>query len=100
MRNSPGYCDCSKEKNNKNPTYFVSEQKYWAKDIIFLVTDGEQLGAHAWLDAYHGHEKGDVLHSGSLDARAGVIQAAFNLEMHSFDIGRLTLLLILHSTLT
>ncbi|KAI8432935.1 hypothetical protein MSG28_013837, partial [Choristoneura fumiferana] len=29
-------------------------QKYWAKDIIFLVTEHEQLGMQAWLEAYHG----------------------------------------------
>jgi glycosylphosphatidylinositol transamidase len=27
---------------------------YWAKDIIFLVTEHEQLGMQAWLEAYHG----------------------------------------------
>lgn len=67
---------------------FARRQKYWAKDIVFLITDGEQLGMHAWLDAYHGHDKGDTLHSGSLEARAGVIQAAINLEIQSFDIGK------------
>lgn len=46
---------------------------------------------HAWLDAYHGHDKEGVLQTGSLDARAGVIQAAFNLEMQSFDIGEIIL---------
>lgn len=33
-------------------------QKYWAKDIIFLVTEHEQLGVQAWLDAYHGTMSG------------------------------------------
>jgi GPI-anchor transamidase subunit GAA1 len=33
---------------------FVPAQKYWAKDIIFLVTEHEQLGMQAWLEAYHG----------------------------------------------
>lgn len=32
---------------------FFRRQKYWAKDIIFLVTDHEQLGVQAWLEAYH-----------------------------------------------
>lgn len=27
---------------------------YWAKDIIFLITEHEQLGMQAWLEAYHG----------------------------------------------
>ena len=26
----------------------------WSKDIIFLVSDGYEDGAQAWLDAYHG----------------------------------------------
>ncbi|KAJ0171607.1 hypothetical protein K1T71_013157 [Dendrolimus kikuchii] len=38
---------------------FARPQKYWAKDIIFLITEHEQLGMQAWLEAYHG------LHSGT-----------------------------------
>ena len=34
--------------------FLITGQKYWAKDIIFLVTEHEQLGVQAWLDAYHG----------------------------------------------
>ncbi|KPJ21334.1 Glycosylphosphatidylinositol anchor attachment 1 protein [Papilio machaon] len=33
---------------------FARPQKYWAKDIIFLITEYEQLGMQAWLEAYHG----------------------------------------------
>lgn len=43
----------------------------------------------AWLDAYHGSETSDankVLNSGILEARAGAIQAAINLELQSFDL--------------
>ena len=32
---------------------FFRHQKYWAKDIIFLITQHEQLGIQAWLEAYH-----------------------------------------------
>ena len=32
---------------------FFRHQKYWAKDIIFLITQHEQLGMQAWLEAYH-----------------------------------------------
>lgn len=32
---------------------FFRKQKYWAKDIIFLITEHEQLGMQAWLEAYH-----------------------------------------------
>lgn len=43
----------------------------------------------AWLDAYYGSESSDsnkVLNSGILEARAGSIQAAINLELQSFDL--------------
>ncbi|VVC40320.1 Hypothetical protein CINCED_3A025613 [Cinara cedri] len=61
---------------------------YWAKDIIFLVTEHEQLGMQAWLEAYHGTCCGSpgVLNSGKLSGRAGAIQAAINLEIHSEKI--------------
>ncbi|RXG56057.1 Glycosylphosphatidylinositol anchor attachment 1 protein [Armadillidium vulgare] len=63
---------------------FFSEQVYWAKDIIFLITEHEQLGAQAWLEAYHRSSCGSgVLDSGDLTARAGPIQAAVNLEIGS-----------------
>lgn len=42
----------------------------------------------AWLEAYYGsntYNQGDVLNSGTLDGRAGSIQAAINLELQSFD---------------
>jgi glycosylphosphatidylinositol transamidase len=31
-----------------------AEYSMWSKDIIFLVSDGYEEGAQAWLDAYHG----------------------------------------------
>ena len=64
--------------------YFRS-QIYWAKDIIFLITEHEFLGTQAWLEAYHGVSCGSqgVLHTGHLAARAGSIQAAINLELSS-----------------
>ncbi|XP_076165876.1 glycosylphosphatidylinositol anchor attachment 1 isoform X2 [Ptiloglossa arizonensis] len=67
---------------------FCKRQKYWAKDIIFLITEHEQLGIQAWLDAYHGVTSGNegVLISGDLSGRAGSIQAAINLELHSMKV--------------
>ncbi|XP_014214858.1 glycosylphosphatidylinositol anchor attachment 1 protein isoform X1 [Copidosoma floridanum] len=67
---------------------FCRKQKYWAKDIIFLVTEHEQLGIQAWLDAYHGVTSGHegILISGDLPGRAGSIQAAINLELHSMFV--------------
>lgn len=43
----------------------------------------------AWLEAYHTSDVSDenpVLKSGNLEARAGSIQAAINLELQSFDL--------------
>lgn len=31
----------------------LTEQTYWAKDLIFLVTEMELMGIQAWLSAYH-----------------------------------------------
>lgn len=70
--------------------FFFEEQKYWSKDIIFLITEQEQLGVHAWLESYHSHDAINVLDYGKLEARAGSIQAAINLEIQGFDVGTLT----------
>ncbi|KAF7285673.1 hypothetical protein GWI33_010251 [Rhynchophorus ferrugineus] len=69
---------------------FAVRGKYWAKDIIFLITDHEQLGIQAWLEAYHGVSCGTdgTLNHGDLNGRAGAIQAAINLELHSTRIGK------------
>lgn len=65
---------------------FARRQKYWAKDIIFLITEQEQLGMQAWLNAYHGSGDSRVLNAGSLNGRAGAIQAAINLEVQGLDV--------------
>lgn len=68
---------------------YLLEEKYWSKDIIFLVTEHEQLGIQAWLEAYHSVSCGQigVLDHGDLRGRGGAIQAAINLELHSVYIG-------------
>ncbi|XP_066253687.1 glycosylphosphatidylinositol anchor attachment 1 protein [Euwallacea similis] len=72
---------------------YAIKEKYWAKDIIFLITDHEQLGMQAWLEAYHGVTCGnaDTLKHGTLKGRAGAIQAAINLELHSAKIEQIDL---------
>ena len=63
-------------------------KKYWAKDLIFLVTEHEQLGMKAWLQAYHESDSSNTyLKTGDLTERAGAIQAAVNLELHDLFIG-------------
>ncbi|GBP11123.1 Males-absent on the first protein [Eumeta japonica] len=68
------------------------EKNYWAKDIIFLVTEQEQLGMHAFLEAYFNKEiyentdKNTFLNYGKLPARVGALQAALNIEVQDLDI--------------
>ncbi|GJQ66683.1 hypothetical protein Trydic_g4644 [Trypoxylus dichotomus] len=70
---------------------FAKKEKYWAKDIIFLVSEHEQLGIQAWLEAYHGISVGKkgILNAGDMRGRAGAIQAAINLELHTPEIGEM-----------
>ncbi|CAG9805004.1 unnamed protein product [Chironomus riparius] len=65
---------------------FARRQKYWSKDIIFLVTDQEQLGMQAFLEAYHGDDENNILDSGTLYGKAGNIIAAINFEIQDFDV--------------
>lgn len=65
---------------------FARRQKYWSKDIIFLVTDQEQLGMQAFLEAYYGDDENNILDSGILYGKAGNIIAAINFEIQDFDI--------------
>ncbi|XP_067640161.1 glycosylphosphatidylinositol anchor attachment 1 protein [Eurosta solidaginis] len=67
---------------------FARKKNYWAKDLIFLVTEQEQLGMHAWLEAYHegGIKDPQILRCGNLLGRAGSLQAAVNLEIQDLDI--------------
>lgn len=55
-----------------------------------MVTEYEQLGIQAWLEAYYGITSGNegILNHGDLKGRGGAIQAAINLELHSNIVGR------------
>eukprot|EP00794_Sanderia_malayensis_P019024 gene19024-20937_t len=59
-------------------TYF-KQLSVWAKDVIFLVTEGEPCGVAAWLQDYHGEKSRDIVAS-PLDGRAGLIQAALVID--------------------
>ncbi|XP_030826403.1 glycosylphosphatidylinositol anchor attachment 1 protein [Camarhynchus parvulus] len=61
---------------------FCRGQVYWAKDLIFLVTEHDLLGTQAWLEAYHDVNLTDM-RSGGVPGRAGAIQAALALELSS-----------------
>lgn len=70
----------------------MAGKNYWAKDLVFLVTEQEQLGMQAWLEAYHDgyknyHSSSSYLVAGSLPARAGSLQAALNIEVQDLEVG-------------
>ncbi|XP_001355319.1 glycosylphosphatidylinositol anchor attachment 1 protein [Drosophila pseudoobscura] len=70
---------------------FARRKNYWAKDLIFLVTEQEQLGMQAWLEAYHDGDRvmnvsKAYLLPGNLPARAGSLQAALNIEVQDLEI--------------
>lgn len=68
---------------------YFSTRTYWAKDIIFVISDLNLVGTQAWLDAYHGMKKSSVLDYGVLEGRSGPIQAAINLEIHGLKNTRI-----------
>lgn len=58
-----------------------------------MVTEQEQLGMHAFIEAYFNTEMDEAtrqksfLDYGYLPARAGSLQAALNIEVQDLDIG-------------
>lgn len=68
------------------------QKSYWAKDIIFLFTDLDEIGTLAWLDAYH-ESTSKYIVGEPLEGRSGPIQAAINLELPLEKVGYYNLLL-------
>ncbi|XP_056341828.1 glycosylphosphatidylinositol anchor attachment 1 protein [Oenanthe melanoleuca] len=79
-------CDGNSESNNQAVGLLLAlagycrGQIYWAKDLIFLVTEHDLLGTQAWLEGYHGENLTGMV-SEPFPARAGSIQAALALEL-------------------
>ncbi|KAK2466794.1 hypothetical protein APHAL10511_001052 [Amanita phalloides] len=65
---------------------FLKKYSVWAKDIVFVISDGHLEGMHAWLSAYHGNTQSN-LHVQPLDLSSGVIWTALNIDYpgHSFS---------------
>lgn len=66
------------------------EHTYWAKDVIFLVTEDDMIGMQAWLSAYH-HTYSEFLVPDELLGKSGSIQAALNLEIGTEKISHVDL---------
>lgn len=64
---------------------------YWNNNIIKCARC-KCFYFQAWLEAYHNVQLGSgILNYGNIDARAGSIQAAVNLEIHSPKISHIDL---------
>ena len=61
--------------------HLFRQSAYWSKDIIFLITEHENVGFQAWLDAYHGVSTSDYIISEKLKSSSGLIQGVVNLEI-------------------
>ncbi|KAF8163462.1 Gaa1-domain-containing protein [Crassisporium funariophilum] len=65
---------------------FLKRYSYWAKDVVFVISDGYLDGMQAWLDAYHSSSKAE-LGIEPLKLTSGVIWTALNIDYpgHSFS---------------
>ncbi|KZT68147.1 Gaa1-like protein [Daedalea quercina L-15889] len=66
--------------------WFLKDSSLWAKDLIFVVTDGYLDGMQAWVTAYHGVSQPN-LRAEALRLTSGVIWTALNIDYpgHSFS---------------
>ncbi|TFK42427.1 Gaa1-like protein [Crucibulum laeve] len=65
---------------------FLKRYSLWAKDIVFVISDGYLDGMHAWLSEYHGSTHKN-LQSDPVELTSGVIWTALNIDYpgHSFS---------------
>lgn len=70
---------------------YFSSKNYWAKDIIFLITESDFIGMQAWLNAFHGIPSNQVIQSDYLDGLSGSIQAAIILDINVTRMSRMDL---------
>ncbi|KZV99283.1 Gaa1-domain-containing protein [Exidia glandulosa HHB12029] len=65
---------------------FLTNYSYWAKDLVFVISDGYLDGMQAWLNAYHGLPQSNLV-AEPLELSSGVIWTALNIDYpgHSFS---------------
>lgn len=69
---------------------FCRSQVYWAKDLIFVFTEADEIGVQAWLSAYHDSPL-EHLKVESLQGHSGAIQAAVVFQSEIMDITHMDL---------
>ena len=68
----------------------AKNQPYWAKDMIFVVTELSNYGMQAWVNSYYDIQS-EFIRAENLVKRGGSIQAALNLEFPDIHIHKLEL---------
>ncbi|KAI0670404.1 Gaa1-domain-containing protein [Trametes maxima] len=65
---------------------YLKEYSLWAKDLVFVMSDGYLDGMQAWVTTYHGEPQPN-LKAESLSLQSGVIWTALNIDYpgHSFS---------------
>ncbi|KAI0374870.1 Gaa1-domain-containing protein [Pilatotrama ljubarskyi] len=65
---------------------YLKKYSLWAKDLIFVISDGYLDGMQAWVTTYHGETQPN-LKAEPLSLRSGVIWTALNIDYpgHSFS---------------
>lgn len=94
--NVPLYSDCSSTGSLAlmvSLAMYFRDQSYWAKDVIFLVTENNLYGTQAWLNGYFNDHTPDIL-AENLYGRGGSIQAAITLDFESHVIDYLDVLYV------
>ncbi|GJE90712.1 Gaa1-domain-containing protein [Phanerochaete sordida] len=65
---------------------YLKGYSLWAKDLVFVVSDGYLDGMQAWISSYHGVTQGNLV-AEPLQLSSGVIWTALNIDYpgHSFS---------------
>ncbi|KIP12246.1 hypothetical protein PHLGIDRAFT_21074 [Phlebiopsis gigantea 11061_1 CR5-6] len=65
---------------------YLKGSSLWAKDLVFVVSDGHLDGMQAWITAYHGVAQSNLV-AEPLQLASGVIWTALNIDYpgHSFS---------------
>ncbi|KIY43587.1 Gaa1-domain-containing protein [Fistulina hepatica ATCC 64428] len=65
---------------------YLKRYSLWAKDLVFVVSDGYMEGMHAFLSAYHGSVQTNLC-ADAVELSSGVVWTALNIDYpgHSFS---------------
>ncbi|KAJ3775407.1 Gaa1-domain-containing protein [Lentinula raphanica] len=67
---------------------FAKEYSLWARDIVFVISDGYMEGMQAWLSAYHGVTQSN-LKAPRLELTSGVVWTALNIDYPGHSLSHL-----------